>query len=390
MPRAHPFAPPTHAGNERCPSRAGTSRANWARLSPDGSTIVYESAVNGSGQQQAGSALRWRDLATASDQELEPETYSPIWSADGRLAYGRTVPHSGGGDVGAVFPSRSEVRSSLHSPPAVWTAGAAARLPVAWAGTLAQQRDADAPLRIVPSIRSLADRNSVGIGPRVVCAVAVVNVVLIVAGIGFAPSTLRSVAGATAILGAIGMQVVVALLARVGPASLGHLTCQLRACLGLGAVFAVAYDALLLADFQGHPLAFSPWALFIGTPVVCSLIVSYRTRSLTAGVLGGIWSLVFGTALWSAGFMLIAYSFWGSHRAYLFWLRDGAVADFQHAGGRDFSAFLLQDVQGALFFHPLLSVALGLSCGFVAAGLGRQAATLCHRARGPAESRPSD
>jgi hypothetical protein len=106
-----------------------------AVLSSDGSTLVYESAVSGRRQQEAGSAFRWRDLATASDQELEPETYAPVSSADGRLAYGRTVPHSGGGDVGAVFPSRIEVRSSLHSPPAIWTADAAAYLPVAWAGT---------------------------------------------------------------------------------------------------------------------------------------------------------------------------------------------------------------------------------------------------------------
>jgi hypothetical protein len=105
-----------------------------ADLSHDGSTLVYESAVAPGGEQAAGSALRVHDLASGADALLEPLTFAPVLSPAGRLAYGRTIPHAGGGDVGAVFPSRIEVRDSPEAAPVVWTETAGNYRPLAWAG----------------------------------------------------------------------------------------------------------------------------------------------------------------------------------------------------------------------------------------------------------------
>lgn len=83
--------------------------------------------------------------------------------------------------------------------------------------------------------------------------------------------------------------------------------------------------------------------------------------------------------MWSAGFLIIAYGFLGTRQAYLFWMRDGAVSEFHHSGGRDFSVFLLRDIEGALFFHPVLSLVLGLLCGAAGGAVGVLGATLRRR-----------
>ena len=65
--------------------------------------------------------------------------------------------------------------------------------------------------------------------------------------------------------------------------------------------------------------------------------------------------------------------------AHGFWLRDGALADFRRSGIHNLSVFLLQDLQGALFFHPFLSAVIGISCGLVGAGVTLTAATAGQR-----------
>jgi hypothetical protein len=105
-------------------------RWGTAVLSPDGATLVYESAA-----ANGGSELRRRELASGSDAVLEPGTFAPVWSTSGQLAYGRTVPATGGGDVGAVYPARIEVRSSPGARPVVWSDAPAAVRPVGWAGS---------------------------------------------------------------------------------------------------------------------------------------------------------------------------------------------------------------------------------------------------------------
>ncbi len=102
-------------------------RWGTAALSPDGATLVYESAT-----ASGGTELRRRDLASGSDTVLEPATFAPVWSTSGQLAYGRTAAPAGGG---AVYPARIEVRSSADAAPVVWSATPSAVRPVGWAGS---------------------------------------------------------------------------------------------------------------------------------------------------------------------------------------------------------------------------------------------------------------
>jgi hypothetical protein len=147
----------------------------------------------------------------------------------------------------------------------------------------------------------------------------------------------------------------------------------------VGGAFALAYVGLLLFDFAGHPLPLSPYEFFGVAALAGSIPVALRTRRLTRAMLAAAWSLVLGTLLWSTGLLVTAYVFWGTRSAHGFWRRDGALADFRHSGIHNLSVFLLQDLQGALFFHPFLSAAIGLSCGLAAGGVALTAATVGQR-----------
>jgi hypothetical protein len=50
-------------------------------------------------------------------------------------------------------------------------------------------------------------------------------------------------------------------------------------------------------------------------------------------------------------------------------MNDGAIHEFHHSETKDLNLFLMEDIQGAMFFHPLLSAALGALCGIPASGL---------------------
>jgi hypothetical protein len=207
----------------------------------------------------------------------------------------------------------------------------------------------------------------------------VVNSALIVAGVFVVPATARSLNGLGLIAADIGLQVAIAIVGLCGPVSLGRLGDAAGWSLAVGGVFALAYLGLLLLDFAGHPLALSPIEFFVAAALAVSIPVALRTRRLTRAVLAATWSLVLGTLFWSTGLLITAYAFWGTRGAYGFWLRDGALSDFRHSGTHNLSVFLIQDLQGALFFHPFLSAAIGISCGFVAAGVALTSATAAQR-----------
>lgn len=191
------------------------------------------------------------------------------------------------------------------------------------------------------------------------------NFVLILAGIFVVPSTLTSLAGVWAILGDVLMQLALAALALFGPWSFQRYRQSIGISLVFGLLFALLYDGIIFGDFVGVYVDVNIYALFIGAAFLAGAIATHETRQLRQGVIVAIWALMIGTAVWSVGVVSINYATWGSHQQYQFWLNDGAIDDFHHSGSTDLYAFLLQDLQGALFFHPLLSVMLGAISGFV-------------------------
>jgi hypothetical protein len=215
------------------------------------------------------------------------------------------------------------------------------------------------------------------------------NVILIVLGLLVAPATLSAVEGVWAMLGALGLQGVLALLALVGPGSFDKFPRTEGISLGCGALFAATYLGFLVRDFAGSSLGIDDgpvtlYTLFVGVALLAGAAASVRSQRLRVGVVAAIWALVIGTAIWSLGVLLLNYALWGSPHWYQFWLQDGAVDDFHRSGSHDLGAFLLQDLQGALFFHQVLSAVIGAIGGFVGGSVALGSARLWRLLHGPA------
>jgi hypothetical protein len=218
------------------------------------------------------------------------------------------------------------------------------------------------------------------------------NVILIVLGLLVAPTTLSSVEGVWAMLGAIGLQGALALLALVGPVSFDKFPRAVGMSLGFGVLFAATYLGFLARDFAGSSLGIDDgpvtlYTLFVGVALLAGAAASVRSQQLRAGVVAAMWALVIGTAIWSLGVLPLNYALWGSPHWYQFWLQDGAIDDFHRSGSRDLGAFLLQDLQGALFFHQVLSAVIGTIGGFVGGSVALGSARLWRRLHGPAPTR---
>ncbi len=203
----------------------------------------------------------------------------------------------------------------------------------------------------------------------VVLLVLGINSILILLGLFVVPSTLTTAAGVGAMLGAAGLQIGLALVVLVGPLSFDHYQRTMVISLGCGVLFAAAYVGILGCEFAGIKLSFDTgpgtiYTVFIAAALLAGVVASVRTRRLRDGVVAAVWTLVIGTAIWSAGMLLLNYALWGSPHWYQFWQGDGAIDDFRQSGSTDLAAFLLQDLQGALFFHQvLLSTVIGAVSG---------------------------
>ena len=213
---------------------------------------------------------------------------------------------------------------------------------------------------------------------RLYIAVCAVNLALILASVAIAPTSLRTGGGIFALGGAALMQVALAALALAGPFALRRWRAGATASLTVGAGLAFIYLAIIVAEFLGVRDNITILALFIAAAFAAGAWTGWRSGQWRQGVMAGVWSLLIGTALWTVGDLLINYLFWGSPQQYGFMAFDGAVEEFRRAGGGDWNAYLIQDMLGATFFHPLLSVIVGAIAG-VAGGVLAQGASILRR-----------
>jgi len=202
---------------------------------------------------------------------------------------------------------------------------------------------------------------------------------LVLVGLMIVPSSLYTFSGIGQPVAILGLLTVVAIIGSSGPISIARLGSAAGASLAVAIGFAVAYDGMLLSDLLGRPLPTNPYWIFVFSAIVAGGWSAYHLGSFAKGVLAAAWALVLGTTLWSIGWMVMVYATWGTASQYAFWQRDGAITDFHRGGGGSLPAFVLQDLQGALFWHPLLSIAIGAVCGSVGAVAGIHASGLKRR-----------
>lgn len=206
------------------------------------------------------------------------------------------------------------------------------------------------------------------------------NIALILWGFHVVPADLTPDGVATA-LGVVCMQMAIGVLAFFGPLAFQRFRSSIGIALVLGMLFAIAYDGILLAEFspQLNP-TFNVLFLFMLAAGLAGFIAGYRSHRFGHGVVIAIWAPVIGTAIWSIGWLIINYIFWGSSQWLFFWQNDGAIDEFQHSGETNLQVFLINDIHGAMFFHPLLSVAVGVIFGLATSGLAQGVVALRRKA----------
>jgi len=204
---------------------------------------------------------------------------------------------------------------------------------------------------------------------RLFLVVAGCNIALMLVGIYIVPSAVTSLSGVGSLLGAICMQLVLAALTLAGPVSFQRYRSSIGISFALGGVFALLYLGDIIVDFNGGSDPINIIGIFLGVAGVAGFAACLRTRQWHQGVIAAIWAPVIGTAIWSIGLMLLYYRTWGSHQLYLFFQGAGTIDDFHRSGETNLPVFLIHDMQGAFFFHPLLSIVLGAIGGLVSSSV---------------------
>ena len=163
-------------------------------------------------------------------------------------------------------------------------------------------------------------------------------------------------------------QVVIATLLIKSPFSYRHWRKHLRLVLVVGSSFALAYIAILLSEFTpAINIQINVIVFFMLAALVVGGVVYAKERRIWQSVVTSAWSLMLGTAFWSTIWLVINYVTWNSSPWHFFWSNEGTMTEFHRAGASDFLLFVLQDIHGALFFHPILSAVIGAFFGLFGA-----------------------
>ncbi len=143
-----------------------------------------------------------------------------------------------------------------------------------------------------------------------------------------------------------------------------------------GAVFAgeiILEYILLPADNTRYGLA--GFSLVFALYTASSLRAGLGSRSVKNAVLTAVACAFIASVIWAIATLSVFYVFRGSHRQELVMRAEGNYADFARSGMSDFSAFVMEDFMGAIFFHLLLGLVvaavLGVLGGAVGEGLAR-------------------
>lgn len=143
-----------------------------------------------------------------------------------------------------------------------------------------------------------------------------------------------------------------------------------------GAVFAgeiILEYILLPTDNTRYGLA--EFGLVFALYTASSLRAGLRSRSVRNAILTAVACAFIASLIWAIATLSVFYVFRGSPRQELVMRAEGNYADFARSGMTDFSAFVMEDFMGAIFFHlllgPLMAAVLGVFGGAVGKSFAR-------------------
>ena len=101
--------------------------------------------------------------------------------------------------------------------------------------------------------------------------------------------------------------------------------------------------------------------------LIAAVLAVRRTHRVRDGATAAAGAAIVASLLWVVTLLTVFYLFHGTHRQELVLRAEGDYEDFARSGMTDFSAFILEDLMGATFFHlllgPILAAVVGLGGG---------------------------
>jgi hypothetical protein len=216
------------------------------------------------------------------------------------------------------------------------------------------------------------------IAARALALLIACNIGLLWAGILVLPRAFTSIADSGGLLAATLMQALYGFVLLFSQAAITRGDSRVvRLSLQLGAVYGVVYGALMLSEYivpvttgLSEQTGTAAVVTLVAICLVAGIAASRRTGTIWQAGLAAVWAAMVGTLIWAGAYLAMTYALWGTETQQMVLQAEGTYQDFIADGGGDFAVFLIRDIQGAAFFHTLLSPVVAAVLGPAGWGLG--------------------
>ncbi|MEP7356906.1 MAG: hypothetical protein ABI847_06665 [Anaerolineales bacterium] len=154
----------------------------------------------------------------------------------------------------------------------------------------------------------------------------------------------------------------------------------LRTAITVGLLAGAVYAAEIVLEYVLLPADNSPYALIeFGAIFIIyfatGLAAARRTGQARDGLLAAVTAALISTLIWYLVLLAVTFAMRGTPQQAAVMRAEGNLEDFARSGMTDFSAWLMQDLLGAGFFHlllgPLAAAILGGAGALAGKGLRR-------------------
>jgi hypothetical protein len=128
----------------------------------------------------------------------------------------------------------------------------------------------------------------------------------------------------------------------------------------------------LLLPANNSLFGLAEFSLIFLAYLACGLAAARQTGALRSGTAAAGAAGLISTLIWWLVLLAATYLFWGTTRQIQVFRAEGSFEDFTRSGMTSFSAFLVEDLGGAGFFHLLLGPILGGLFGLAGALVGKR------------------